>query len=97
MARFVAGDLVTVLDRGMPGHVRIPWFVRHRTGRVERYCGAYPNPEELAFGRPGLPPIDLYRIHFAQRDLWADYGGAPADTLEIEAYDHWLMPAEAMP
>lgn len=97
MPRFAAGDLVTIVDLGLPGHVRIPWFVRLRTGRVERYCGAYPNPEELAFGRPGLPPVDLYRVHLAQRDLWPDYTGARDDTLEIEVYDHWLKPAEAVP
>ncbi|MGQ3353482.1 MAG: SH3-like domain-containing protein [Phreatobacter sp.] len=96
MPRFSAGDRVTVLDLGKPGHVRIPWFIRHRTGRIERYCGAYPNPEDLAFGRPGLPAIDLYRVHFPQTDLWPDYAGAASDTLEIEVYDHWLEPAEPL-
>lgn len=91
--RFKPGDTVRVLDLHKPGHVRIPYFVRHKSGTVERYCGAYPNPEELGFGRPGLPPIDLYRVHFRQAQLWPDYTGAAHDTLEIEVYDHWLESA----
>ena len=93
MPRFKAGDLVRILDLGKDGHVRIPWYVRRRVGLIERYCGAYPNPEELAYARAGLPPIDLYRVRLAQRDIWAGYEGPTGDTLEIEVYDHWLEPA----
>jgi nitrile hydratase subunit beta len=93
MPRFQPGDTVRVLDLGKPGHVRIPFFVRHRTGVVERHCGAYPNPEELGHGRPGLPPVDLYRVNFRQDHLWPDYAGPGHDTLEIEVYEHWLAPA----
>jgi nitrile hydratase len=93
MPRFQPGDTVRVLDLDKPGHVRIPFFVRHKTGVVERHCGAYPNPEELGHGRPGLPPIDHYRVHFRQAHLWPDYVGPAHDTLEIEVYDHWLVPA----
>lgn len=94
MPRFQTGDHVRILDIGKPGHVRIPHFVRSRIGVIERYCGAYPNPEDLAYGLPGLPEVDLYRVHLAQPALWTDYGGAPHDTLEIEVYDHWLAPAD---
>ncbi len=92
--RFRSGDAVRILDLEKPGHVRIPFYVRRRTGIVERYCGAYPNPEELAYGKPGLPPVDLYRVRMSQQDLWADYSGSAADTLEIEVYDHWLEKAD---
>lgn len=94
MPRFSVGDRVTILDLGKPGHVRIPFFVRQKTGTVERYCGAYPNPEELAFGGDGLPEVDLYRVHFALDNLWPLYSGERIDSLEIEVYDHWLAPAE---
>lgn len=95
MPRFRPGDRVTVLDLGKPGHVRIPFFIRLKTGEVERHCGAYPNPEDLAFGKSGLPAIDLYRVRFDQPALWPDYEGPADDTLEIEIYDHWLAPAGA--
>ena len=93
MPRFRPGDRVRIRDLGKPGHVRIPWYVREREGVVERYCGAHANPEELAYARPGLPPLDLYRVRLNQRDIWGGYAGAPQDTLEIEVYDHWLEPA----
>jgi nitrile hydratase len=57
---------------------------------VERYCGAFPNPEELAYDRPGLPAVPLYRIRFSSRDLWPDYAESADDVVEIEIYEHWL-------
>ncbi len=37
----------------------------------------------------------LYRVRFAQRELWPDYVGSAADTVDVEIYQHWLEPAEA--
>lgn len=93
MPRFAPGDTVRIRDNHTPGHVRIPFFVRHHTGVVERYCGAYRNPEQLAYGERDGPLIDLYRVHLKQTALWPDYAGQPGDSLEIEVYDHWLDPA----
>jgi nitrile hydratase len=92
MPRFRAGDRVRILDLRKLGHVRIPVYTRLGTGTVERWCGAFPNPEELAYARPGLPPVDLFRVRLRQADLWDDYGGSPDDSLDIEVYDHWLEP-----
>jgi nitrile hydratase len=91
--RFATGDQVRVLRLYPLGHVRIPWYIRGKSGVVERLCGAYPNPEELAYHRSGLPAQPLYRVRFLQRDVWPDYGGEAADTLDLEIYDHWLEPA----
>ena len=33
-----------------PGHVRTPWYCRGKTGEVERICGRFRNPEQLAYG-----------------------------------------------
>lgn len=92
-ARFAPGESVRVRAVSVPGHVRTPWFARGRSGVVERICGAFPNPEELAYGRDGLPAEPLYRVRFRQRDLWPDYAGPPGDTVEVEIYQHWLLPA----
>lgn len=76
-----------------PGHVRTPFYARGRCGVVERVCGSFANPEELAYGRTGLPARPLYRVRFAQRELWPDYPGPACDTVDIEIYEHWLEPA----
>jgi nitrile hydratase len=91
--RFQSGDSVRVRRAGAPGHVRTPWYIRGRTGVVERMCGRYPNPEELAYARPGLPAQPLYRVRFLQRNLWPTYRGGALDTVDVEIYQHWLEPA----
>jgi nitrile hydratase len=73
--------------------VRTPHYIRGHTGVVERLCGAYPNPEELAYARSGLPAQPLYRVRFLQREVWPDYAGATCDTVDVEIYQHWLEPA----
>ena len=84
------GDRVTVRKAYPLGHIRTPYYIRGHTGVVERICGAFPNPEELAQQRDGLPAQPLYRIRFRQEDLWPGYRGANADVLELEIYQHWL-------
>jgi nitrile hydratase subunit beta len=87
---FKAGDHVRVRDAHPPGHVRTPSYIRGRTGTVERLCGQYPNPEELAYARSGLPPQPLYRVRFRQTELWPDYRGNSGDTVDVEIFQHWL-------
>jgi hypothetical protein len=88
--RFQPGDRVRVDDRAQPGHVRTPHYVRGKEGTIERIVGSFPNPEQLAYGLPGLPYKVLYRVNFRQGDLWNDYEGKEDDSLEIEIYEHWL-------
>ena len=90
---FRVGQRVKVLDLDKPGHVRTPFYIRGRTGEVERLCGAFANPEELSQMRDGLPPQPLYRVRFRQRDVWPDYAGPAADVIEVEIYQHWLEAA----
>lgn len=92
-ARFAPGDRVSVRAAKPPGHVRTPYYVRGRCGVVERVCGSWPNPEELAYARSGLPAQALYRVRFLQREVWPDYAGGPQDTIDIEIYQHWLEAA----
>jgi nitrile hydratase subunit beta len=89
---FKVGDRVTVKEMFSPGHIRTPWYVRGQRGTIERLCGVFGNPEELAYARAGTPRQPLYRVRFAQRDLWPDYTGAERDSIEIEIYQHWLEP-----
>ena len=90
---FSPGDRVRVRRAAPLGHVRTPYYIRGHAGVVERICGAFPNPEELAQMRDGLPPQPLYRVRFLQKDVWPDYQGSAADVVEIEIFQHWLEPA----
>ncbi len=92
-ARFAPGDKVRVRRTHPPGHIRTPYYVRGKTGVVERICGRFRNPEELAYARDGEPALPLYRVHFDQGGLWPDYAGRAGDSIEVEIYEHWLEPA----
>lgn len=87
---FRPGERVRVLKAYPLGHVRTPYYVRGCTGTVERICGSFANPEELAQMRKGLPRLPLYRVRFLQKDIWPDYSGGPDDVVEVEIYQHWL-------
>jgi nitrile hydratase subunit beta len=93
MARFAPGEYVSVRQAHPPGHIRTPFYVRGKTGTVERLCGSFRNPEELAYARDGLPKQPLYRIRFRQAELWPDYSGPVGDSVDVEIYEHWLEPA----
>ncbi len=86
------GTAVTVRDdwpeaRG-PAHVRTPHYLRGRSGTVVRHLGDFPNPEDLAFGRPAAR-LPLYHVAFAAKALWP---GAPASDLLVEVFEPWLLP-----
>jgi len=91
-AKFRPGDAVRVRQADPPGHIRTPFYIRGHTGVIERLCGLFRNPEELAFRRSGLPAQPLYRVRFRQQDVWPDYRGPAHDTVDIEIYQHWLEP-----
>ena len=95
--RFGLGTRVRVRKVDAPGHIRTPWYIRGHAGIIERYCGDFKNPEELAYLRPGTPLRALYRVRFLQSEVWPNYAGAAADTLDIDIYEHWLEPAEEQP
>ena len=91
--RFNVGDRVVVKRAFPPGHRRTPHYIRGKVGVIERICGAFPNPEELAYGFDGKPVKVLYRVRFKQKHVWPEYRGATRDLLEMEIFEHWLLPA----
>jgi nitrile hydratase len=90
--RFKPGDRVTVLNEERPGHIRTPYYVRGKTGWIEKVYGDFLNPESLAFGGDGLPRRTLYLVAFNQRDVWNETQG-PKDKVLVDIYEHWLQPA----
>ena len=92
-ASFEPGQRVRVRNASPPGHLRTPFYIRGKTGEIERVCAEFGNPEELAFGRRDSPAVKLYRVRFDLDNVWDDYTGAREDTIDIELYQHWLEPA----
>jgi nitrile hydratase subunit beta len=87
---FRIGQPVRVRAIYPPGHVRTPYYLRGRRGVVDSVAGHFANPEELAYGRDGLPRRALYRVRFRQSELWPDYAGPACDTAVADVYEHWL-------
>jgi nitrile hydratase len=90
---FQVGEKVKVRAAAPLGHIRTPFYIRGHVGEIERFCGSFPNPEELAQMRDGLPAQPLYRVRFRQKDVWPDYKGPENDTVDVEIYQHWLEKA----
>ena len=89
-ARFNPGDVVRVRKAYPLGHIRTPFYIRGHSGVIERLCGSFGNPEELAQMRSGEPRQPLYRVRFLQQEVWPAYQGSPGDVLEVEIFQHWL-------
>lgn len=93
--RFNVGDRVRVKTATPPGHRRTPAYIRGKEGEIERVCGSFANPEELAYGFDGEPKRVLYRVRFRQAGVWDAYDSTVVveDFIEMEIYEHWLEPA----
>ncbi|HEX4766094.1 MAG TPA: SH3-like domain-containing protein [Lichenihabitans sp.] len=90
-AAYPAGAAVRVRDdwpeaRG-PAHIRTPHYLRGKAGRIVRRLGAFPNPEDLAFGRPAAR-VPLYHVAFEAAAVWPE--PRHGDTLLVEIFEHWL-------
>ncbi len=94
---FAIGQRVRVRRAFPPGHLRTPYYVRGRAGVIDAIAGRFGNPEELAYGRDGLPAETLYRVRFRQAELWPDYRGPAADSAIVDLFEHWLEPAKDAP
>jgi len=87
--RFKAGDRVTVKFEDRPGHLRTPWYIRGKSGWIERVYGDFLNPELLAFGKDGLPRKTLYLVAFEHAEVFGKSHSAK-DKILVDIYDHWL-------
>ena len=90
-AKFKPGDRVKVRKEDRPGHIRTPWYIRGKSGWIERVHGQFLNPENLAYGRDGLPKRTLYLVAFSQAAVWAKSAGSN-DKVLVDIYEHWLDP-----
>ena len=68
-ARFKPGDRVRVKEDFVPGHIRMPAYIRGKTGVVVAESPAYPFPDAHAHGVPAADE-PTYDVQFRAEDLW---------------------------
>ena len=68
---FQCGDRVRVRADHVSGHVRMPSYIRGKTGVVVKQSPLYPFPDAHAHGVPSEDE-PTYDVRFASRDLWPD-------------------------
>ena len=83
------GERVRIKNMTPPGHIRAPFYIRGKTGEIERKIGPFKNPEQLAYGLQADKKT-LFRVRFTMREIWGDAAESPTDTIDAEVYEHWL-------
>jgi len=85
--RFKPGDRVRVRADYVPGHVRMPGYVRGKTGVVVGESPTYPFPDAHAHG---LDSHDepTYDVRFRSQDLWPD--SADAALIHVGVFQSYL-------
>jgi nitrile hydratase subunit beta len=69
--RFEPGDRVRVRDDHVPGHVRMPGYIRGKSGVVVGVSPPYPFPDAHAHGIEAQDE-PTYDVRFRAQDLWPD-------------------------
>ena len=68
---FAVGETVRVKTEYVSGHVRLPAYIRGKTGVVVAITPDYPFPDAAGHGMQA-PMEPTYDVRFRSRDLWAD-------------------------
>ena len=92
---YPVGSRVRLATLNPPGHVRTPWYLRGKTGVIERDLGLTGDPEALAYGETEGARIRLYRVRFDMEEVWGEGAERAADTLDAEIFETWLEAADA--
>jgi len=85
--RFKPGDRVRVRPDCVPGHVRMPAYVRGKTGVVVSESPLYPFPDAHAHGVEAQDE-PTYDVRFRSEDLWPD--SVEAALLHVGLFQSYL-------
>ncbi len=85
--RFELGDRVRVRPDHIPGHVRMPGYIRGRIGVVVGESPAYPFPDAHAHGVEAQDE-PTYDVRFRSEDLWPD--SADAALVHVGVFQSYL-------
>ena len=91
LERFKIGDRVRVRAAHVPGHVRMPAYVRGKVGTVVGESPAYPLPDAHAHGVAALNER-TYDVRFKSTDLWPD--GAETAFVHVGLFRSYLDAVE---
>ena len=85
--RFAPGDRVRVKTDSVPGHVRMPAYIRGKTGIVVNESPPYPFPDAHAHGVPAQDE-PTYDVRFRSEELWP--GSAEPALVHVGVFQSYL-------
>ena len=85
--RFAVGDRVVVRAEHVPGHVRMPAYIRGKHGVVVGVSPAYPFPDAHAHG-VAADDEPTYDVRFASAELWPN--GADDAFVHVGVFESYL-------
>lgn len=89
--RFKAGDRVRVRLDYVPGHIRMPAYIRGKAGVVVSESPAYPFPDAHAHA-VAAQDEPTYDVRFRSEDLWPD--SADAALIHVGVFQSYLQRVE---
>lgn len=91
---FNVGDVVTVRDEHVSGHVRAPAYCRGKTGVVlHRTTEKWPFPDAIGHGDQTALHQPTYHVQFKSSDLWED--GADEGYVVVDLFESYLDKVES--
>jgi nitrile hydratase beta subunit len=88
--RFATGDRVRVRNDFVPGHVRMPGYIRGKVGIVVAESPVYPFPDAHAHSIEAEDE-PTYDVRFRSEDLWP--GNSDAALVHVGVFQSYLEPA----
>lgn len=85
--RFAVGDRVRVRNESVPGHMRMPAYVRGKSGVVVGISPAYPFPDAHAHGVKSQDE-PTYDVRFRSEDLWP--GSSDPALVHVGLFESYL-------
>jgi nitrile hydratase beta subunit len=86
---FKPGDRVRVRDDYVPGHVRMPGYIRGKSGVVVGVSPAYPFPDAHAHS-VAAEDEPTYDVRFASEELWPE--SADSALVHVGVFESYLEP-----
>jgi nitrile hydratase len=92
---YKVGDYIQIQEENIftkwcKPHIRTPGYIFGMIGVVESYAGQFPDAEQQGWGVSNVINQHVFRVRLLQKDIWPDYHGNDADTVDVEVFQNWL-------